>query len=106
MIKIIFIILPLLFSGLVLAKDKADFNLKYNSKTGEFSMVMPNLNNGFDGYGYNMRTNQMWFNQIDARGARGVDPFGNYWMYDPKTGNYINSNGRMCKGLGEYRRCN
>ena len=96
----------LFFAELVLAKDRVDFNFEYSSKTDEFTVFIPNRYNGFNTYGYNLRNRQKWFRQMDARGIRGIDPLGNYWIYDPGTGNYINSNGQQCSGLGMYRRCN
>ncbi|MCW9012448.1 MAG: hypothetical protein OQL06_01595 [Gammaproteobacteria bacterium] len=85
---------------------KTYFDFRYDNRTGEFSLVIPSSGKSYDGYGYNMKTGQMWFNQINPQGARGVDPHGNYWIYDRRSGVYINSNGRRCMGFGRYRRCN
>ena len=86
--------------------EKTYFDFRYDGRTGEFSVVVPSSNRSYDGYGYNMRTGQMWFNQIHPHGARGVDPYGNTWVFDRRSGAYVNSDGRRCLGFGINRRCN
>ena len=103
-IRVVLLLFILLvpFSG---QARKTYFDFRYDSRTGEFTLVIPSSGRSYDGYGYNLRTGQMWFNQITPLGARGVDPYGDYWIFDRRSGAYLNTNGMRCMGNGVYRRC-
>ena len=77
----------------------ADFS--YDSNTGTTYNTFGNTT-----YAHNARTGSSWSQTTNGSTTYGTDSSGNTWNYNHQTGNYMNSNGKMCTGQGYARICN
>ncbi|MFC0047774.1 hypothetical protein [Rheinheimera tilapiae] len=79
----------------------------YDATTGNSYSTTPTYGGGANVMGTNTNTGSMWNTNIQADGdMSGIDSQGNYWTYDKQTGNYMNTNGKLCTGTGATRICN
>lgn len=78
----------------------------YDAQSGNSYSTYEQLDGSTRVNGSNIQNGTMWNSTIDTKGnMRGIDSDGNAWSYDRKTGNYINTNGKICTGTGATRVC-
>lgn len=98
--------MKLAFCLALLCGQSAIADFKYDYKTGN-SYTTTKDDDSTSTRGYNMKTGSTWSSKTDNDTGKttGTDSNGNYYNYDPNTGNYSNTSGKMCTGKGAGRIC-